>query len=58
MSIENGIDQLIDNAVQTRVITEDKNEITVIKISFDYVLNDDGHLFTKVPKTIKKFMAT
>ena len=58
MSIENGIDQLIDNAVQTRVITEDKNEITVIKISFDYVLNDDGHLFTKVPKSIKKFMAT
>lgn len=58
MAKETGIDQLLNNAVQTRTITEDKNEITVIKISFDYVLNDEGRLFTKVPKSIKKFMAT
>lgn len=57
MAKENGIDQLLNNAIETRVITEDKTEITVIKISFDYVLNDDGRLFTKVPKRIKKLMA-
>lgn len=58
MAKESGIDQLLKNAIETKVITEDKTEITVIKISFDYVLNDDGRLFTKVPKRIKKLMAT
>lgn len=58
MAKESAIDQLLKNAIETRVMTEDKTEITVIKISFDYVLNDYQRAFTKVPKRVKKLMAT
>lgn len=53
----NGIDQLMANAVETKVITENNTDITVIKISFDYVLNDCQKLFNKVTKRVKKLMA-